>query len=213
VPRLPIALTLAAIALTMVPVSLAHADTYSVWACADAQNKPLSTGDWTPSTIGSQAIATTTCGANVTGSTPGNLQAAAGGGINQPDAGVAAGWTANAAAGTKISAIDVWWTNSASVQIPGRVSIITNTAPLYARDAGSFGNVAQPFEDGNRQSYTGLSADSTALVASCVSGCARPDRMISAVLNAYRVKLTVSDPTPPTGEASGVIDLGLAVVA
>ena len=201
--RLSIALTLAAIPSAVAPVGLAHADTYSVWSCADAQNRPLSAGDWTPSTVGAQGLATSTCGANVTGSTPGNLQAVAGGGPGQPDIGVAAGWTATAAAGTKVSGLDVWWTNSASVQIPGRVSILVSTGPLYARDAGAFGNVALPFEDGNHQAFTGLAADSAALVASCLSGCARADRAISAVLNAYRVKLTVSDAAPPTGQASG----------
>jgi hypothetical protein len=201
--RLSVALTLATIASAVVRVGLAHADTYSVWSCADAQNRPLSAGDWTPSTVGAQGLATSTCGANVTGSTPGNLQAVAGGGPGQPDTGVAAGWTATAATGTKISVLDVWWTNSASVQIPGRVSILVSTGPLYARDAGAFGNVALPFEDGNHQAFTGLAADSAALVASCLSGCARADRAISAVLNAYRVKLTVSDAAPPTGQASG----------
>ena len=145
----------------------AHAATYSVWSCADAQNKPLSTGDFSPATAGTQAIATSTCGANVTGSTPGNMQAAAGGGPSQPDTGIAAGWSALAAPGTKISGLDVWWTNSASVQIPGRISIIASTGPLYVRDAGAFGNVGLPFEDGNRQTFTGLSADSAA-----------PDRLV-----------------------------------
>jgi hypothetical protein len=203
VSRLSIALTLAAVASAVAPAGLAHADSYSVWSCADAQNRPLSAGDWTPSTVGAQALATSTCGANVTGSTPGNLQSVAGGGPGQPDSAVAAGWTAAATAGTKISALDVWWTNSASVQIPGRISIIASAGPLYVRDAGAFGNVALPFEDGNHQAFTGLAADSAALVASCLSGCARADRAISAVLNAYRVKLTVSDATPPTGQASG----------
>lgn len=202
----PLAVPLGLLAALACAAPTAHAATYSVWSCADAQNKPLSTGDFSPATAGTQALATSTCGANVTGSTPGNMQAAAGGGPGQPDTGVAAAWSALAAPGTKISGLDVWWTNSASVQIPGRISIITSTGPLYARDAGSFGNVALPFEDGNRQTFTGLAADSAALVASCLSGCARPDRAIAALFNAYRVKLTVSDTTAPTGEASGTTD-------
>lgn len=203
----PLALTAGLLALVAAgPAPPAQAATYSVWACADAQNRPLSAGDWTPSTNGTQAASTTTCGANVTGSTPGNLQSAAGAGPTQPDTGVGAAWTINAAAGTTISAFDVWWTNSASVQVPGRVSIITNTAPLYARDAGSFGNVGLPFADGNHQSFTGLAASSTAIVAQCVSTCASPNRAIAAVLNAYRLKVTVSDTTAPTGDASGLTD-------
>lgn len=203
----PLALTAGLLALAAAgPAPPAHAATYSVWSCADALNRPLSAGDWTPSTVGTQAASTSTCGANVTGGTPGNLQSAAGAGPTQPDTGVGAAWTVNAPTGTAISAFDIWWTNSASVQVPGRISIITNTAPLYVRDAGGFGNVALPFEDGNHQAFTGLSASSTAIVAQCVSACASPNRAIASLLNAYRLKVTVSDTAAPTGEASGVSD-------
>ena len=194
-------LTFAAALLGAVLSPAAHAASFTVWSCADGQGKPLSAGDFSPSTLGTQSLATSTCGANVTGSTPGNLQAASGGGPGQQDGG-AGGWLVRAAPDTTISGLDVWWTNSASLQLPGRVSVITNTGALYGRDAGSFGNVTLPFEDGNRQTFTGLTASTVGLIASCVSGCNRADRAISAVLNAYRVKVTVSDTTAPTGEVN-----------
>ena len=194
-------LTLAAVLLCAPLSPGAHAASFTVWSCADGRGKPMAAGDFSPSTLGTQSLATSTCGANVTGSTPGNLQAAAGGGPGQQDGG-AGGWVVRAAPDTTISGVDVWWTNTASLQLAGRVSVITNAGALYGRDAGSFGNVTSPFEDGNRQSFTGLSASTVGLIASCVSGCNRADRAISAVLNAYRVKLTVSDTTAPTGEVT-----------
>lgn len=186
----------------------AHAGTYSVWSCADGSGRPLSAGDWSPATIGTQASATSTCGSNTTGGVAGNLQAAVGAGPSQPADSVGASWNLRAAAGTTISAFDIWWTNSASVQAPGRVQIVSSipTAPksLYLRDAGSFGNVTTPFAEGNHQSFTGLSESNVSLYVWCLSTCARDARAISAVLNAYRVRAVVSDVVAPTGEASGV---------
>jgi hypothetical protein len=139
---IPLALTLLACALA--PASRAAAATYTVWSCANAAGKPLSAGDWSPSTAGSQVASTTTCGANVTGATAGNMQALAAAGPGQPDTSISAAWTVRATPGTKISALDVWWTNSASIQVPGRVQIYAGATSLYSRDAGSFGNVRCP---------------------------------------------------------------------
>lgn len=194
--------------------SLAEAGTYSVWSCADASGKSLSVGDWSPSTIGTQATASSTCGANATGGVAGNLQAAVGAGPSQPAEAVGAGWTLRAAPGTKVAGFDVWWTNSASVQAPGRVQISSNTGTksLYFRDAGSFGNVTTPFAEGNRQTFTGLAESSVELVVWCLATCARDARAISAVLNAYRTRAVVSDDVAPAGEASGTTD-AMAITA
>ena len=155
------ALTVAVLALLIgaAAPSTAQAGTYSVWVCADGSNRPLSAGDWSPRTVGSQSLTSTTCGANLTGGTAGNLQAVAGAGPNNPD-GANAVWTVKAATGTKVAGFDVWWTNSASVQAPGRVQISSNagTKSLYLRDAGSFGNVTTPFTEANRQTFAGLAA-------------------------------------------------------
>ena len=203
--RLAIVLVLAALAGSANAAPEAHAGTYSVSTCADAEGKPLSAGDWSPSTAGTQALTTTTCGANVTGATAGNLQAITGGGPNNPATGNAA-WNIQAAGGTKITGLSVWWTNTASAQAPGRIQIFAGPTSLYARDAGAFGNVATPLADGNRQTFTGFSQDSAALVAWCTATCTRPDRAISAYFNAYRIQLTIADDVAPAGEASGTTD-------
>ena len=198
-----------AVALIAAAPSLAHAGTYSVWACADGSNRPLSAGDWSPRTVGSQALTSTTCGANLTGGTAGNLQAVAGAGPNNPD-GANALWTVKAAAGTKITGLEVWWTNGASAQAPGRVEIYGGPRSLYAREAGAFGTVGTPFADANRQTFADFSEDSVELVAWCTMTCARDARAIAAFYNAYRVRLTVSDDSAPTGDVSGGTD-GMAV--
>ena len=205
------ALTAAVLALLIgaVAPSIAQAGTYSVWVCADGSNRPLSAGDWSPRTVGSQSLTSTTCGANLTGGTAGNLQAVAGAGPNNPD-GANAVWTVKAATGTKLGGLDVWWTNGASAQAPGRIEIYAGPKSLYARDAGSFGNVATPFADGNRQTFRDFSADTVELVAWCTSTCTRDARAIASFYNAYRVRVIVSDDSSPTGEVTGSTD-GMAV--
>ena len=205
------ALTAAVLALLIgaVAPSIAQAGTYSVWVCADGSNRPLSAGDWSPRTVGSQSLTSTTCGANLTGGTAGNLQAVAGAGPNNPD-GANAVWTVKATTGTKLGGLDVWWTNGASAQAPGRIEIYAGPKSLYARDAGSFGNVATPFADGNRQTFRDFSADTVELVAWCTSTCTRDARAIASFYNAYRVRVIVSDDSSPTGEVTGSTD-GAAV--
>jgi len=202
--RLVLVLGAVAVGFAAVPVAVAQAATYAVWSCADALGKALPAGDWSPSTVGAQMLATTTCGTNATGQRAGSLQALSGAGPGQSDMTLNAAWNVAAPANTKISDLEVWWTNSAGVQAPGRVQIYAGAASIYARDSGSFGNLSTPLDGANHQTFTGLSANTAALVAWCVSACARPDRAIASTFSAYRVKVTVSDDSPPTGQASGL---------
>ena len=183
----------------------AQAGSYAVWACADGQGAPLSAGDWMPSTTAAQGVVSSTCGVGGL-SSPGNLQAIVGRADRQADGPINAMWKVTAAPGTTISALDVWWTNSAGVQIPGRIQVYAGDQSLFMRDTGSFGSIATPLADADRQSFTGLAAPSASLVAWCLSSCAALERAIASLFNAYRVRTVVTDPAPPTGEVSGVAD-------
>ncbi|MCA1570973.1 MAG: hypothetical protein LC798_11770 [Chloroflexi bacterium] len=204
------------------PLTAAQAGTYVVWACADGQGNALSAGDWSPSTAGTQALATSTCGSNTTGSAAGSMQAITGGGPGQPDSSIVAAWNLAAAPGTKITGLDIWWSNSATIQVPGRVAVIAGAKVLYFRDTGAFGSPTAPFGDANllscstavpvanRLSCSGLSESTAAMLSVCVTGCARPDRALASLFNTYRTKTTVTDATAPTGEVTGVTE-GMAI--
>jgi hypothetical protein len=196
----------AGLLITIVGAPTAGAATYSVWSCANGAGKPLPAGDWSASTGGRAVVTTTTCGAASAGGTAGNLQAVAGGGPGQADVGVYAEWATTAAPGTQISAFDVWWTNQSHIQTDGRIQIYAGPTSLYSRDGDGFGNPALPYDADNHQVFSGLSADSISLVAWCLVPCAQPNPTVSALFQAYRTKLTVNDPTAPTGDASGVTD-------
>ena len=198
------------------PLPAAQAASYTVWACADGQGNPLPTGDWSPSTVGAQVTASTTCGVQGL-STPGNLQAIAGAGPTQVDANINAAWNLTAPPGTKITGLDVWWSNSSSLQAPGRIQVYGGSRSLYMRDSGSFGSISTPFADTSlascnnpaatgQMTCTGLSESTVALVAWCLVTCARTDRALSSLYNAYRTRVTITDDTAPTGEVSGLTD-------
>lgn len=184
----------------------AHAETYTVWSCANGLGKPLSAGDWTPTTTG---LTSSTCGSS-TGVVAGNLQAVTGSTPGQGATMVRAGWATVATTGTKVAGLDVWWSNSASVQSPGRIEVfaggLNGARSLYLRDAGSAGNGALPFDEANHQSFSGLSDDAVSLIAWCLTGCDSSVRSISAFFNAYRMKVTVSDVDVPTGTAGGITE-------
>jgi hypothetical protein len=188
----------------VVGVAVAQGAGYAVWACANGSGKALSAGDWSAGRIGSIALATTTCGGGGDGGAAGYLQAIVGGGPGQANTATNAEWRISAAAGTRISALDVWWMNQAGVQSPGRVEVFAGSRSLYARDSGAFGSATLPFDAANHQSFSGLSEPSASLVAWCLTGCARADRSISALFHAYRLKVSVSDDVAPTGTAAGV---------
>lgn len=204
--RLLLSLLLAASIVGAITPTNAQAGTYSVWACADARSNQLPTGDWTPSTTAAQGFLVSTCGVSGTGAVAPSLQAIVGRADRQENAGINATWRITAPPTTTVTGLDVWWTNSASLQVPGRIEVFAGARSLYSRDSGNFGNVAAPLSDASKQTFSGFSEETAALVAWCVTGCASPERALASLFNAYRLRTVVTDNVPPAGEASGAAE-------
>lgn len=191
----------------------AHAAPYTVWACANGSGQPVGPGDWRGSRIGNSGRLTATCGSNSTGGV-GSLLADATTSVLGAPAATGNGWRVNAAAGTKITGLTLWWAyqvNPVSVPPFGRIQIYADTESPLISDEPDFGAVAAAspsiaFADANKQTYDGLSASGLSLRAWCANWCERSNEVITALFETYRLRVTVDDTSPPTGTAHGLRD-------
>ena len=213
----------------------AEGSTYAVWACANGSGLPLSAGSWVRTADATLTDLQTTCRepAAAVGAFLARARAAS---ADPPGGG---GWVVAAAHGTRIAALDVWWSWQSAPGGAIRVYAMGNTFldPKGATDpfdgrgrccsdsafvnlkAGAFGaltmsNPSIALGRANHQSFPRLRAldgrgvPILGLAAMCVTGCTSGNPV--AQFQAYRVKTTVEDPTPPTGTATGLRD-GLRV--
>ena len=209
----------------------AEGATYAVWACANGSGLPLSAGSWVRSADATLTDLQTTCGepAAAVGALLARARAAS---ADPPGGG---GWVVAAPQGTRITALDVWWSWQSVTGGAIRVYAMGNTFldPTGATDpfdgkgrccsdsafvnmkAGAFGGltVSNPsiaFGRANHQSFPRLRAldgrgvPILGLAAMCVTGCTSGNPV--AQFQAYRVRTTLEDASPPTGTANGLRD-------
>ena len=223
------------IAMPFATASTAEAATYSVWACANGSGAPLGVGSWVRSANAGLTDVQTTCGeptvpAGALFARARALSTAAAGG---------GGWAAVAAKGTRVSALEVWWSWQTASGGAIRVYGLGNTFldPIGAPDPfdgkgpccsdsafvnlkpGAFGvpTTTSPdvaFGQLNHQSFPklrGLDGRGIAVVG-LAAMCVGPCSSGEPVaqFQAYRIKTVVEDSAPPAGKADGLQD-GLRV--
>jgi hypothetical protein len=194
---------------------------YSVWACADGQGRLLPDGDWFEVRDGPVHHVRSTSG-DPTAARATRLLAMAftGNGNTAADTGV--GWRIQAAPGTRIAGLDVWWSGGTPSYstVPGRVEVLAPyTVFRVDRPTGDIGayfgvealrpdTAALAFGDRSHWAFPNLSTPSVTLKAWCVSACQGlsgmgGDTATKTVTDfeAYRLKTVVEDTTPPAGSA------------
>jgi hypothetical protein len=204
----PLAIVLFVTALAAISPPSAHAGLYNVWACADRNGRSLGTGDWHSELIGGSLMRTESKCLTPPVGQGGFMFASADPAVSNGSTMTAAGWTVAAATGTTIKSLDLWWFNCApplGSAVPGRIQVYAGTESLYARDSDCFGPGGGVSPQG-RQSFTGLTAQSVAVRAWCLSRCNDGNALTPAYFDIYRVKAVVEDPSAPTGSATGLID-------
>ena len=216
---------LVAVWATLLLAASAQAATYSVWACADGSGRLLSRGDWKEVRLNGPAnFLASTCGDPQ--EKPTRLMAAAQTGRGNAPSDSGAGWEVQAAPGTRIVGLDVWWSGGLPAgppvlsQITGRVEILAMSS-IFRVDGNiaagaSFGPGAvdgQGFGEGNHWTFRNLSTPAASLMASCLSKCdgvpGGGGNVITkdvSYFEAYRLKTLVEDPTKPAGSISGLQD-------
>ena len=110
VTRVVVAVVVGSAGLVIGPAPTAHAASYTVWACANGSGAPLDVGSWTRNVDATLADAQATCGEP---SAPAGAMLASARATSGARAG-GAGWVLATAKGTRITALDVWW----SWQVP-----------------------------------------------------------------------------------------------
>lgn len=192
----------------------ADAATYTVWACANGSGGRLGTGDWRPHRVEGEQHRAEGCDHVVEGRAPFLFASAEPAPLNRPS-GSGVGWTATAAGGTTLRSLDLWWNNCVVGQYgaTGRIQVYAGADSIYSRDShGCWGvtglAVEGPSPQGNHQTFGGLNSSTMTLVAWCLSLCdgSSGARLWAADFYAYRLKVTVHDPAPPTGTVHGLVD-------
>jgi hypothetical protein len=134
------------------------------------------------------------------------------------------GWRAEAAPGTTITGLDVWWVaiigsfafSPSRIEISAPAPIYTLEAPNLDQGARFGGDIAHgagseslAYSEANHQTYRGLRTPSIGLMAWCLSLCQGQDGSTGSNLasyEVYRLRTVVEDPTPPTGSVTGLQD-------
>jgi hypothetical protein len=124
------------------------------------------------------------------------------------------GWGVTATGGTKVTALTLWWAyqvNPVSVPPFGRIQIYADNGSPLVSDEPDFGTFAAgspsiAFADANKQTYGGLAANALSMRAWCGNWCDRSSNVTTAVFEAYRLRATIDDSSPPTGVAAGLQD-------
>jgi hypothetical protein len=211
----------------MITPPSARAASYSVWACADGAGRLLTRGDWKEVRVNGPAhFLSSTCGdppdANPLTGLLGIAQSAKG----NPPMNSGAGWKVQAAPGTRITGLDLWWSGGMPSGLPafshitGRIEILAPTSIFRVdgdvQSGAFFGlNATQlnPYGEGNHWAFRDLSTPDLTLMAWCLSECQGLPGVNGEVFTttvahfqAYRLKTVVEDVTPPRGLASGLED-------
>jgi hypothetical protein len=225
--------TFVAIAAVVLSVVLAvpphaRAESYSVWACADGAERLLTRGDWKEVRVDGPAhFLVSSCGDSDAAST--HLLGLATSARGNPQSDSGAGWKVQAAPGTRITGLDVWWSGGVPSGLPmfsritGRIEILAPT-PIFRMDGNidkgaNFGldgvqqQTAGTYGEGNHWSFRNLSTPDVTLMTWCLTYCQGLPSTGTDVLptnvawfEAYRLKTVVDDGIPPAGSAAGVDD-------
>jgi hypothetical protein len=204
----------------------AHAMPYSVWACADGDGRLLPDGDWFEVRDGPVHQVRSTCGDPVAiPATHLLAMAYTGNGNAAGDTGI--GWRIQAAPGTRIAGLHVWWSGGTPSYspVPGRIEVLAPSSIFrvdgptgdigahFGIEALNPATAGTAFSETNHSAFTNLSTPSVTLKAWCVSACqglpgVGGDTFTKSVADfeAYRLKTVVEDATPPQGSASGLDD-------
>jgi hypothetical protein len=223
------------IGLVIGPAPAAQAAPYTVWACANGSGAPLGVGSWVRSADAGLADVQTTCGEP--SASVGVLLARARAASADPPGG--GGWVLAAPKGTRITALDVWWSWQAAAGGAIRVYALGNAFldPSGATDPfdgkgrccndsafvdlkpGAFGaltasNPGVALAQANHQSFPKLRGlDGRGVpIAGLAAVCVTGCDSGDPVAQyqAYRVRTVIEDSSPPTGKADGLRD-GLRV--
>ncbi|HEY0344167.1 MAG TPA: hypothetical protein VGC59_05955, partial [Solirubrobacteraceae bacterium] len=204
----------------------AYAAPYSVWACADGAGRLLPDGDWFEVRDGPMHALISTCGDPTAYPATHLLAIAVTRQGNTPtDSG--AGWQVQAAPGTRVVGLDLWWSGGTPsfTPVPGRVEVLAPTSIFRVEGPNgevgtNFGMAAlQPntaglaYAEQNHWAFRNLSTPSVTLKAWCVSKCqglpgvgGETFAANVADFEAYRLKTLVEDAVAPAGSAGGVED-------
>jgi hypothetical protein len=204
----------------------ARAKAYSVWACADGQGRLLPDGDWFEVRDGPVHQVRSTCGDPTAGPATHLLAMAYTGNGNGPaDTGV--GWRVQAAPGTRIAGLDLWWSGGTPSYstVPGRVEVLAphtifrvdgptgDIGAYFGNPAMSLDTAGTALSELNHSAFDNLATPSVTLKAWCVSACqglpgVGGETFVKSVADfeAYRLKTVVEDPTAPEGSAAGLED-------
>jgi hypothetical protein len=205
----------------------ARAASYSVWACADGAGRLLTRGDWKEVRVDGPAhFLSSTCGDPPDTNPQTGLWGVAQSAKGNPPMNSGAGWKVQAAPGTKIKGLDLWWSGGMPSGLPsfshitGRIEIMATTS-IFRVDGnvqtGAFFGLdatqLDPYGEGNHWAFRDLSTHDLTLMAWCLSECQGLPGVNGEVFatnvahfQAYRMKTVVEDVTPPRGLASGVED-------
>jgi hypothetical protein len=137
-----------------------------------------------------------------------------------------AGWKVQAAPGTKITGLDLWWSGGMPSGLPsfshitGRIEILAPTSIFRVEgnvQTGAFFGLdatqSDTYAEANHWAFRDLSTPDLALMAWCLSECqglpgvnGEVFTTTVAYFQAYRLRTVVEDVTPPRGLASGMED-------
>jgi hypothetical protein len=154
--------------------SFAHAGTYDVWSCRDANGAALSASAWVP-----EGRVTDTCAAG------GSLRVTPEGAIRLAPP-----------AGTRIAAYELWrfaeddWDNDDTSVIE-----TVGTTPIVVW-RGNAGDARNPLASANRFTDKHAPLDALTLRVACEDAC------LDARIDLYRSHVTISDTTAPTATAT-----------
>jgi hypothetical protein len=213
------------LAVMIVPPS-AHAAPYSVWACADGAGRLLPDGDWFEVRDGAVHALRSTCG-DPTAYPATHLLAVAVSGLGNTPTDSGAGWRVQAAPGTRIAGLDLWWSGGTPSfsTVPGRIEVLAphsifrvdgpngEVGAYFGTEATQPDTTGRAYTEPNHWAFRNLSTPSVTLKAWCVSKCQGlpgvggetfPANV--ADFEAYRLKTIVEDAVAPSGSAGGLED-------
>jgi len=153
---------------------VAHAGTYDVWSCRDADGAALNASAWVP-----EGRVTDTCASG------GSLRVTPEGAIRLAPA-----------AGTRIAGYELWRSAQDDL-VPNDTKLIETVGTTsFVVDRGTRGDPKNPLASANRFAAQHVPLDAVTLQVRCEDDC------LNARMDLYRARVTVSDTAAPTASAS-----------
>ncbi len=153
---------------------VAHAGTYDVWSCRDANGAALSAAAWEP-----EGRVTDTCAAG------GSLRVTPEGAIRLAPP-----------AGTRLAGYELWRSAEDDWDPDDTKLIETVGTTAFVVSAGTVGDPKNPLSNANRFTAKHTPLDALTLRVACEDDC------LDARMDLYRARVTISDATAPAATAS-----------